>query len=312
MSVAAAVARRTLGLRSLWGSDLAVDLGSSAFRVGSAGSQQIDELPARRNGARAMRGGVIADPACASDILRELFRRSRRGGLFRPRVVASLPSDVSDEERARLLAVLRAAGAAEVATFPEPLAAAVGSGLDVGSPYAQMIVDVGCGVTDGLVVREGKVLVSAAVRVGCGDLERAVVAHVAMLGGRIDEAAALELLGELRFDREPSGEGSVRVQAAEGPIEVDLAAVSALVESWRDAVLAIPRRLSRELDHQAGAELVESGLWVSGGGALLPGLVPAIGAATGLEARRVRAPLTAVVEGNRSLLATVAHLDAWR
>lgn len=312
MPLAAVVARRTFGLRSLWGSDLAVDLGSSAFRVGRAGSQQIEELPARRNGARAMRGGVVADPRCASDILRELFRRSRRGSLFRPRVVASLPSDVSDEERARLLAVVRAAGAAEVATFPEPLAAAVGSGLDVGSPWAQMIVDVGCGVTDGLVVREGMVLASAAVRVGCGDLERAVVDHVAGLGGRIDEAAALELLHELRFDRQPAGEGSMLVQGAKGPVEVDLGRLAGLVERWREAVLAIPRRLSREIDHQAGAELVESGLWVSGGGALLPGLVAAIGAATGLEARRVRAPLTAVVEGNRSLLATVAHLDAWR
>ena len=143
----------------------------------------------------------MADVRCAAEILGKLFARTRTFGLAKPRIVTSLPSDASSVERDDQTRALREAGASAIVTFPEPLAAAVGSGIDVGSPYAQMILDIGHGVTDGVVIRGGEVVASAALRVGCGELERLVMDHLESRGAPIDRRAAVELVDELRFDQ---------------------------------------------------------------------------------------------------------------
>lgn len=126
---------------------------------------------------RALRGGVVVEPECAVEILRPLFARARRFSLGRPRVVATVPTDANRDERFALEESVRRAGAAAVALAPEPLAAAIGAGLDLGLPYAQLVVDLGHGVTDCIVVRSGQIVESSAHRVGCGDLEEALVRH---------------------------------------------------------------------------------------------------------------------------------------
>jgi rod shape-determining protein MreB len=259
-----------------------------------------------------MRGGVVTDVRCAAKILGKLFTRTRTFGLAKPRVVASLPSDASSDERDGLLQAVRQAGASAIVTFPEPLAAAVGSGIDVGSPYAQMILDIGHGVTDCVVIRGGEVVGSAALRVGCADLERLVMDHLASLGAPIDRRVALELVDELRFDERPHGTGSTRVESRRaGVVEVDLGQLGASVAGWQESVVGVAKQLSRDVPAEVGAELVESGVFVTGGGSMVPGLVAAVAAATGLDAVRVPDPLGAVLEGNRSLLGTVARLGAW-
>lgn len=299
-------------LSGLWGPDLAVDVGSSSFRVTSAVTQQVFAAPASSNGGHAVRRGVVADVRCAAAILGSLFARTRTFGLAKPRIVASLPSDASSIERDDLMRALREAGASAIVTFPEPLAAAVGSGIDVGSPYAQMILDIGHGVTDCVVIRGGEVVASAALRVGCGELERLVMDHLESLGAPIDRRAAVELVDELRFDQWPHGTGSARVESRRaGVVDVDLAQVGAAVGAWRDSVVGVAEQLLRDVPDEVGAELVESGICVTGGGSIVPGLVAAVAAATGLEAVRVPDPLGAVVAGNRSLLGTVARLRGW-
>lgn len=264
-------------LRKVLQMDLAVDLGSATTRVSGAFSCCTLEAPSALGETRALRGGVVVDPDCAAEILRPLFAKVRRLGLLRPRVVATVPTDAGPEERLRLEAAVRRAGAAAVALAPEPLAAALGGQLDLGLPYAQLVVDIGYGVTDCVVIRSGAVVESRARRTGCGDLEEALVRGAAGRDGTVLTAE----------------------EAREMLLRDGLALAETLAPA--DAVLGFVAGLVRDLPDDIGAELVESGIHVTGGGALIPGLAEALARRTGLTVQRFRNPLYAVVQGGRSM-----------
>lgn len=265
-------------LRKLLHLDLAVDLGSATTRVSCAFSRRTFQAPSAIGETRALRGGVVVDPECAAEILRPLFAKVRRLGLLRPRVVATVPTDANREERLRLEEAVRRAGAAAVALAPEPLAAALGEQLDVGLPYAQLVVDIGYGVTDCMVVRSGAIVESRARRTGCGDLEEALVRNAAGRDGTV-----------------------LTVEEARERLLRDGLALAEALSPADDAILGFVERLVRDLPDDVGAELVESGLYITGGGALIPGIAEALARRTGLTVQRFRNPLDAVVQGGRSL-----------
>jgi rod shape-determining protein MreB len=293
---------------------LAIDAGTATFRVACPSHPAICETPAALAGRSALRGGVVEDPDCGAAVLRPLLARARGRRLLRPRVVASAPSDADPGEREVLADMLRRAGAHAVTIVDELLAAAVGSGIDVGSPYARMVVDIGYGATDCVVIRSGSILASEARRVGCADLEDATRRHVAAAYGvLVTRPVAAELLLALRFGERPHGDGFATVGSHEGRhgLRVELPRLAeALARTYRSIVSA-PVELCRKVGADVGAELVENGIHVTGGGSLLPGIVEAMASRTRLLARRVPDPLGAVVRGNRAMIATIDRLDAW-
>ena len=295
-------------LQRVVGPDFAVDLGTSAFRVISSFGLQLDEPLCGEEGA--MCRGAVADTERASRILRGILAHARRAGLGRPRIVISHPSDVTTAEKNDFLSVAWSAGAARVAAFPEPLAAAVGSGIDVASSHAQMIVDIGHGVTDGIILRDGQIVASKTVRLGCGDLQRATIEQVASLGIRISSTEVLGLIDGVALDNVPDDKILV-LGLAGRRIPVDIAVLRNVLDAWLEAVASVPLGLFRDAPDEVGAELVESGLWVTGGGALLSEVIPAIARTTGLDVQRVRDPLSAVVLGNGDLLTAADRFDTW-
>ena len=126
-------------------SDVALDVGTAAFRL-AWGRAHIRELSTPCRERPALSGRVIADPEIAVELLRSLFRQVRRWGFARVRALACAPSDATACEKQGLADCTARAGAAAVFICPEPLAAAVGAGIDVGSRYAKLIVDIGEGV----------------------------------------------------------------------------------------------------------------------------------------------------------------------
>lgn len=303
-------------LQRLRGPDLAVDLGSATTRVASASSRRTLAAPSAVGRTRALRGGVVVEPDCAVEVLRPLFARIRRFGLARPRVVATVPTDANRDERLAVEEVVRRAGASAVALAPEPLAAAVGADLDLGLPYAQLVVDIGYGVTDCVVVRGGEIVEASARRVGCGDLEEALVRHVAGRHGTVlSAAAAREALLGLRLDPESRPKGKKKLVCEDGTrngqVRVDPASLAKALAPALESILVTVERLTRGVPDDIGAELVESGLHLTGGGALLPGLAGALARRTGLRVRRFPDPLGAVVQGGRRLIESVTQQNGW-
>ena len=165
----------TAGLRKFVAPpDLALDLGTANTRLYAVGHGLIADEPSMIHvqpetgaveavGARAawlachdpyansvspLHAGVVVDVEAATSLLKPFLQRAQRLGFFKPRALACAPTDACKEEREALIEATRRAGASAVVVVPEPLAAAIGAGLDIASPYAQMLVDIGDGVTD--------------------------------------------------------------------------------------------------------------------------------------------------------------------
>jgi rod shape-determining protein MreB len=324
--------------------DLAIDLGTANTRLYVSGRGLIADEPSivkmpdrtrltKAIGAQAaklsrpeasaqmvspLRAGVVADVDAATSLLTPLLRRARRFGLIHPRALACVPTNASDEERAAVVEATRRAGAAAVALAPEPLAAAIGAGLDVGSRYAHMLVDIGDGVTDIAVIRSGELVMTAAVRTACSDLHRAVRQMVAerhgvhlyareaerltcRLGAASGDAPAASLIAA-GIDCATSGETTIWVSSHE---------VSEAIAPVIETIVWVVRAAVKDLPANLACEVIESGISLTGGGACLAGMADLIAAETAIDVRPADDPLHAVINGARQMLSVGIATNLW-
>lgn len=277
---------------------IALDVGTATIRVAS-GLQPVREEPSAIGCRRALQDGVVVDGAAAAEILEPLLHRVRRFGILKPCVLACAPSDASRAERQALLDSIIKAGAASVTLIPEPLAAAIGSGLEVSSPYAQMVVDIGAGVSDCAVIRSSKILATCAVRIGCDRMRRAIVAAARPQGqAGIGEAEA-DLL--LRCSTIVPSDCQPGLELAAAALRPALAEIAETIDAFL-----------RDLPHEVGCEIIESGICLTGGGALIPGLAHYLEQRTGIDVTVANDPRASVVEGARAIVPVIQALNQWR
>jgi rod shape-determining protein MreB len=321
--------------------DVAVDLGTARVRVFAHGRGLVADEPSvvymRRSplalvaaGAgtgttalaegsfpvRPLREGVVRDVQCAGWLLSVMLRRARGLSLVRPTVLACVPSDADEEEIEALREALRNAGAARATVVPEPLAAAVGAGLDLSSPHTQMLVDLGEGVTEVAVIRNGLVEDTLARRVGCSDLRAEVMDSIARLLGVVpSEASVEELVRHAQRDYVRGEPSSVELTlelahagSRAGTASVEREVIAAAMEPVVDTIVEVVREAWRCLPDEVSCEVIPNGLWLTGGGACLPMLVDRISRRTGLQARVAAHPLHAVIRG-ASRIAVAAPLS---
>lgn len=305
-------------IEALWGRDIAVDLGTATTRISAPGRGRLVEGASVYGVTPALEGGVVVNPDAAAALLRALLGRMRRFSLWRPRVLACTPTDVTPEEHAAVVASLREAGASAIAVAPEPLAAAVGAGLDVSSRFAQLVVDIGHGVTDCAVIRSGQVVVAHAVRRACSDLHEAVVEaavtryRLCLLPGEaerlVEAIGATGIAGPGEIEMLGRCGGSARIVR----VAIPARELARTLEPVFAEMLGALRGLLRDLPGPIGAEIIENGILLTGGGALLPGMTARVAAETGIAVRRASDPLRAVISGARAILQTVVENRLWQ
>lgn len=305
-------------VRSFGGPEVAVDLGTAFVRVARRGvagfAEQRSALPPAAPDSPAdagrwypaLRRGVIVDIGATAEVLARALGEAKRPS----RVLLCVPSDATDEERAALCQAARAVGARSLSIVPEPVASARGAGLDMSSPHAQLLVDVGDGVTDLAVFRSGEMVSHAALRVACSDLRDALAAFVRATHAIELDPECGDLLVRQAYACDPVSAGTVlRASGWRGgtrdPVPFLLSAGEVL-----DAVADVEARIVRfvvdafrALPDETAVEVIESGLCLTGGGALLPRLVRSLRARTGLDVRVPPDPLHAVIKGARAMLA---------
>jgi rod shape-determining protein MreB and related proteins len=332
------------GWRNLLAPDLAIDLGTANTRLYARGHGLIADEPTlikfqagtdvvEAVGARAARlskmdqfayaisplhAGVVADIDAASSLLKFFLSRAQRLGILRPRALACAPTDACEEEREALIEATRRAGASAVVVVAEPLAAAIGAGIDIASPYAHMIVDIGDGVTDIAVIRSGALITSSAVRTACSDLRHSVSQTIAFRYGVLlfsDEAERLmRTVGAAREDdRERllltqgtdllTGEATSLCVSSQDVVE----AVEPPLEIIVDAVQKAVTRLAVEIS----TEVIESGVCLTGGGACLQGMSERLAKATSLAVRVADDPMRAVINGACQMLKVGIATNIW-
>ena len=296
-------------------SDVAIDVGTAAVRFASRVHGER-ETPAISDGKNALAGGVIVNRDAAVEVLHPILRHARRWmGLSRVRALACAPTDATEEERRTLAECLARAGASGVFISPEPLAAAIGGGVDVACDYSKVIIDIGEGVTDCAVIRSARIVSSIAIRKGCADFRQRIRNH--LLGkyhALVSETEAEMILRGMDFwdgmRTSIAVPGSLRRGDAFA-FSIPASEIRAALEPDVSAILGTIRKLIDDLPPAIAAETIEDGLFLSGGGSLLTGMRERIASATRLDARIVSDPLHAVVRGARKMLCAAAELRLW-
>lgn len=336
----------TAGLRKLVAPpDLAIDLGTANTRLYALGHGLIADEPSlirfqpytgevEAVGAEAawlanvdpysptvspLHAGVVADIEAASSLLKPFLKRAQRFGLFKPRLLACAPTDACEEERAALIEAAQRAGASEVYIAPEPLAAAIGAGLDVASHYAQMIVDIGDGVTDIAVVRSGNLILTSAVRTACSDLRNAVAQMVSFRHGVLlfpQEAERLmQLIGAtFDYDQEELVVTTGTDLLTGEPLDLCVSShdLNEAIEPILENIVEAIHNTVRKLPEETSCEVIENGICLTGGGAQLQGLPERLAAATSLDVRVADDPMMAVINGARQMLDVGIATDIWQ
>lgn len=307
--------------------DIAIDLGTALTRVISADGSVCEE-PTRTSAWRRtlfhstavcpLRRGFVQDAAAASEILEPMVRSATSGWTLKPRALACVPTSAGTAERDMVMQVARSAGIRCVAITPEPLAAAIGSGVDLASPWAQILVDIGDGVTDLAVIRGGQPVHTATLDLACGDLRERVARRISASSEVLLEDGEAERL--LRLACAVPGDGDDRVWLAEGR-DPYTGLETALCVSSGDILEAIDplvgeialfvREVVRGLPSAIAVEVIESGMWITGGGAALPRLAQRLERTTRLDVHSPADPLRAVITGAGRMLTIADSTLLW-
>jgi rod shape-determining protein MreB and related proteins len=278
--------------------------------VGEEASQMIGRTPSNIIAIRPMSDGVIADYTTTERMLSHLIAKvCGRKRVLKPRVLVCVPSGVTNVERRAVIQATKSAGAGEAYTIEEPMAAAIGAGLPIGSPGGNMVVDIGGGTTDIAVISLGGIVISRSLRLGGNKMDEAIARHIKakyslMVGDRTAEEIKIkvgsvhplqtELMMEVRGRDLLAGLPKTIEVTSEEIRSALIEPVGVIIEKVRSVLELTPPELS--------SDIIERGVMLTGGGALLRGLDKLLAIETNIPIHVAEDPLSCVVIGTGQAL----------
>ena len=287
--------------------------------VGEEAKQMLGRTPGNISAIRPMRDGVIADFEVAEEMIKHFIRKvHNRRSFASPIIIVCVPSGSTAVERRAIQESAESAGARRVLLIEEPMAAAIGAGLPVTEPSGSMIVDIGGGTTEVAVISLGGIVYSRSVRVGGDKMDEAITSYIRRNHNL--------LIGESSAERLKIGLGSARPQEDGGdgpwqevrgrdmingvPREVSVSQRQ-IAESLAEPVFQIVEAVRTALEMtppELAADIVDKGIVLTGGGALLHRLDQVLREATGLPVVVAEEPLSCVVLGTGRALEELKRL----
>ena len=288
---------------------------SQVLAVGDEAKRMLGRTPGNIVAVRPLKDGVIADFEMTESMLRHFITKVHNRKWVRPRVVIAVPSGITEVEKRAVKESAAHAGAREVYLIEEPMAAAIGVGLPVQDAAGNMIIDIGGGTTEVALISLSGIVFSRSVRVAGDELDEAIAGYMKraynlMIVERTAEEIKIKIGSAYPVEKETSMEVKGRDLVAGLPKtltitsqevrEALLEPISTIVESVRVTLERCPPELS--------ADLVDRGLVLAGGGALLRGLDKLLQEETGLPVHVAEDPLSAVAEGTGRALSELKFL----
>ena len=290
---------------------VAIQTGTNrVLAVGNEAKRMLGRTPGNITAIRPMKDGVIADFEITEAMLRYFIRKVQSNRIMvRPRIIISVPSGITEVEKRAVKDSATHAGAREVYLIEEPMAAAIGVGLPVQEPAGNMIVDIGGGTTEVALISLAGIVSCRSVRVGGDEMDEAIIQYMKrvynlMIGERTAEQIKISIGSAYPLPEESSMEVKGRDLVAGLPKTLTLTTEEvreAMHEPISTIVEAIRFTLERSLP-ELSADLVDRGLVLAGGGALLRGIDKLIAEQTGLPVHVADDPLSAVAEGTGMVL----------
>ena len=278
--------------------------------VGKSAFEMIGRTPENIVALRPMKDGVIADYNTTTAMLKYFIQSIVGRSFFKPVVIICVPSGITDVEKRAVLDATKYAGAKEAYVVEEPFAAAVGAGLPVTDPTGSMIVDIGGGTTDVATISLGGIVNSRSIRVGGDELNESIVQYVRktynlLIGERTAEELKI-MLGSASIEK---AQGSMQVRGrdmvtglprvVEVPAKEIAVAMSEIIHQILDAVKDVLEQTPPEIS----ADVIDHGIVLTGGGAMLRHLAEMISKETQVPAFVANDPLDCVALGTGAILA---------
>lgn len=276
-----------------------------ASYVGQEAKDVIGRTPGSIVAVKPIKNGVIADFDVTAVMLQEFIRRALKGSIFsKARVWICIPSDITPVERKAVKESTEYAGAKKVTIIEEPMAASIGAGLPINEAMGNMVVDIGGGTTEVALVSMGSIIVSKSVRVGGDELDNAIINFIKkkyslLIGERTAEELKKAIGSAYPLDREEEAEISGRNAINGLPENITITSaeirdalsepLSKIIEAIKNALEKVPPELS--------ADIIEEGIRLTGGSAMLRGIDSLINRETGIPVFKAEYPMDCVVKG---------------
>src|SRR4051812_30792180 len=285
--------------------------------VGLEAKRMMGRTPGHIQAVRPLKDGVIADFEICEKMLRFFIQKVHRSRWVKPRMVICVPSGVTGVEQRAVQDAAEFAGARKPARIiEEPMAAAIGSGLPVQEPTGNMIVDIGGGTTEVAVISLGGVVTSQSVRVGGDELDEAIIQYIKKeyslaLGERTAEVVKMELGSAWKLRQELQAEIRGR-DLVTGLPKTIVTSTNEIREAIEEPVSSIVDAVKVTLDKtppELAADIMERGIMLAGGGALLKGLPERLAQETGMPIQIAPRPLEAIALGSGQALEEFEALE---
>ena len=280
--------------------------------VGTEAKKMIGKTPANITAIRPMKDGVIADFDATGEMLKYFIKKvHNRRSFISPRIIIGVPSGITQVEQRAVKDAAQLSGAREVYLIGEPMAAAVGVGLPVGEPSGNMIVDIGGGTTDVAVISLDGVVYSKAVRVGGDKMDESIMAYIKrrynlMIGDTTTEQIKINIGSAYKTNgseqRVMEIKGRDLISGIPKTLAINENEIREALQEPVNAILDTIKVILENTPPELAADIVDRGIVLAGGGALLTGLDLLIREETGLPVILAEDPITAVVRGVGKML----------
>jgi rod shape-determining protein MreB len=277
--------------------------------VGAEAKQMIGKTPMNIQAVRPMKDGVIADFEMTERMIRYFIEKAHnRKSFIRPRIIICIPHGITQVERKAVKESALSAGARDVYLVEEPMAAAIGAGIPVSSPEGYVVVDIGGGTTEIGVTSLGGLVLSKSIKTAGDRFDRAIMNYVKQnynlfIGERTAESIKIEIGSAIKLPKEVSMK--VKGRDSSGllsTIELSSEGVrNALKEPFKDISIAV-RNVLEEMPPDLASDVVDNGIVLTGGGALIKGLDKYLANDVKLPVRIADEPLLAVAYGTSKTL----------
>ena len=282
----------------------------NVLAVGLQAKNMIGRTPGSIVAVRPLKDGVIADFDVTASMLKYFICKSVRSMFFsKPRVVICIPSGVTEVEKRAVEDAAKQAGAGVVELIEEPMAAAIGAGLPVSEPTGSMVVDIGGGTSEVAVISLGDIVTATSERVAGDKLDEAIISYVKrkynlLIGERTAEDIKMNMGSAVPYDDE--GEMSIKGRNLLDGLPKNIVITSAEVrEALAEPLRCIVEAVKSTLENtppELSADIIDHGIMLTGGGALLRGIDTLISESTGMPVYIAERPLDCVVDGTGKCL----------
>ena len=285
--------------------------------VGEEARQMLGRTPANIGAVRPLKDGVISDYDVTERMLKYFIRKSCGSGrFFRPKIMVCVPSGVTEVEKRAVREAATQAGGKMVYLMEEPLAAAIGAGIDIARPDGTMVIDIGGGTTDIAVIALGGIVTSESIKVAGDKFDDCIIRYMAKehnlyIGERTAEEMKMSIGTAFQREESESMEcrGRDRVTGLPKNVEITTEEMLVALKEPLDQIVDAVHRVLENTPPELAADISTNGITITGGGALLTGIDQRIRDSVGIEVRIADNPKECVAKGTGEALNNMDALE---